>query len=242
MKNLIDFIKKGFPLLTGLLDVFDKIKYIFFTLAFVIVVLIFGTKKVTADFQKLILSIENTDKTNNFEVIKLPYDEFIEGKKGAYFFIDIINSETNEIFFFEKGSYILEYDRKFLKSLKLFKKKVLDDILENKKYEIIIQGEADKLGNNSFSRNQVTNFRIETVKYHKKIKNSNNLYSMNESSISIPKIYSNKHLPYLRAKYLKQIVNNTIKDISTKIIEGKINSKIGEEYRNSRVYLYIPEE
>jgi len=202
--------------------------------------------KIEIDYKKLIAKLE-FERTPYYIIYRKPTNELIQGEVGNYFYVDILDPDTQEKILFRPGQYTLGEvdDDKFGQSLGKFQKDILAPARDKElKPQILIRGMADKLAPN-FSNPFVpipiedcTNPESAKITYHPSKNES--LYSKQPITKEVGGSYGNRDLPDLRALFLmcryKELYPEPVK-----IIEGVVDDRISSESRNGTFILYLPE-
>lgn len=181
--------------------------------------------------------------TKHFEIFRYTGDELVQGYQGIYYWIDIKDAVAGEPIKFEEGEYTIEdYSKKFLKSINKFGDEVLKKLKHKVPYKIFIKGQADRLGNKTFSRSFDPDFRPGKIKYYERLKGGGDTKFLPSIGITQAKepIY-NRDLPNLRAAFIQKKFHDLYKEERglTAILEGDVALEISEEYRNAILILWV---
>jgi hypothetical protein len=195
------------------------------------------------DVKELKIKITNVRNSKYAEITQMPTYEYVKGNKGIYYAIDLKDSATQTIILFPAGEYSFnENEWSVIKSLDNVKSTVWIDILKNVKYKIFIEGQADKTGDKTFNRKFLPKYKYDSVRFHPTIKSilGNTFYY---DSATITKILieplKNIDLPLLRASYLADKLSSYGDIPKPIVLEGEVKEKVGADYRNGKILLFI---
>jgi len=180
-------------------------------------------------------------KTDFYTITPLPDREVIVGKRGFYFSLEIHEPYSKEQVFFNCCEYTLDNitDKKFLYSFGKFCEDVLlITEMQKRDYEIFVRGSAD-IGTNftgTFNPRYIFE-RIEVLRKNKQL----NQFEYDVVEKEVPKTFQNKHLPNLRANYIKILLSNMryIEEEKVHILDGEEKFYYNPTERNVLMLLYI---
>ena len=200
------------------------------------------SENIELDVKELKLKINNVRVTKYSNITQLTTDEYVKGNKGLYYAIDLKDSVSQTILLFPAGEYSYKDNEwTIIKALDNVKSTVWTGILKNVNYKIFIEGQADLAGDKTFSRKFLPNNLYNKVEYYPTYKSSSDKYYYDSTykSKTLSEPLTNSDLPLLRASYLTEKLL-TYGDIPKPIIlEGEVKDKIGADYRNGKIILFI---
>lgn len=173
--------------------------------------------------------------TDDYEVEVYPDREMIGGQRGRYYVVDLKDAESGVKFGFNAGKYTLDRsDRKFRKALSSFMRDVVDKIDGNATYRIMVRGSADSA---AYRGRQDQTYHYREIAYLPKI--SNGRYVDDQKYLSVDRRITNSDLPFLRARYLKDLVQDVYPTKEPEILEGNVTSKVDRNDRNAELMLFV---
>lgn len=181
---------------------------------------------------------------SNWEGTIIPNSELVKGFKGRYYLIDLTNAETNELIKFDIGKYVIDdFDKAFQEALADFGEEVIETIDKGYiDYRIFIKGSADILGDSNFTSKPDDIYKYNNVSFFPKYKGKSSFIS-EQIDIEIPTTIKNKHLPILRAKFIKEKLINTFFQLPEPVLlESGVTIKIDENDRNAMIFLFLPQK
>ena len=202
--------------------------------------------KIKVDADKLLFEINANRKTTYYEITQIPNKEYVKGYSGSYFIIDLKDAVSQTILLFPAGEYTYsENEWRFVKALDNVKSIIWSGILKNTDFKIFIEGQADSNGNTSFQRESDTKYVFHSIQYCPTYKSENSsriCYDSNRSTKIFSKSLHNSDLPLLRAAYLNELLLIYGHIPTPVILEGNVENKNGEIYRNGKIILFIAEK
>jgi hypothetical protein len=203
------------------------------------------TKRNTYEFDltDLKLKINEYKSTQYAEIIPMPQSEYVKDNIGLYYSIDLKDSDSIVILF-PAGEYsYMDNDWKFINSLGKVDETILSGILKNTKYKIFIEGQADIVGDKTFTRKFLPKHTYNRIEYYPTYKSnvaSKFFYDSNPTTKVLTEPLKNDNLPLLRASYLNEKILEYGRHIPKPIIlEGVVKDDVGEDYRNGKIILFI---
>jgi hypothetical protein len=176
----------------------------------------------------------------NYIITPLSTDELVEGKKGAYYLVDLKSADTQKIWHFKLGEYTIKlFDREFAQSISVFKQNVLEQLGGSKTpYELFSRGSADRDLGDDF-RTALTEDYNKSITYLPRVDE--------EKYLSSPKVHqprspaTNKDLPFLRAAFMQRKLSTGEPRLKKpSILEGEVNEEQESEgLRNAMVFLFV---
>lgn len=174
-------------------------------------------------------------KTDDYEVEVLPDNEVVRGQKGRYYVIDLKNAESGLKFRFPGGQYTLaRSDAAFRKALNKFVGDVAGKLESNVRYGFFVRGSADSV---PFRGRLLDDYKYEEVKYLKSV--GAGRYQLGSTTRPINASIRNQDLPFLRARFLKDVVATTYPVTEPVVLEGTITDRKNNEDRNVELILYV---
>lgn len=173
--------------------------------------------------------------TDDYEVEVYPDREMIGGQRGRYYVVDLKDAESGVKFGFDAGQYTLDRsDRKFRKALSSFMRDVVDKLDGNATYRLMVRGSADRA---AYRGRQKSNYRYTEIAYLPKINDGR--YVNDQKRLRVDQRITNSDLPFLRARYLKDLVHDVYPTKEPVILEGNVTSKIDRKDRNAELMLFV---
>jgi hypothetical protein len=206
------------------------------------------TKHNTYDFDLMDLKLKVNEyrDTKYADITEMTNHEYVKGNIGIYYSVDLKDSDSPAptVILFPAGEYSYkDNDWKFVKSLDNVKATVLSGILKGKKYKIFIEGQADKAGDNTFTRKFLPNYAYRKIDFYPTYKSNISttfFYDSTPTTVTLTEPLKNTDLPLLRASYLNEKLLRYGDEIPKPIIlEGEVKNGVGAEYRNGTIILFI---
>ncbi len=173
--------------------------------------------------------------TDDYEVSVYPDRELISGRRGSYYSVDLKDAETGVKFKFEAGRYTLDHtSRKFRAALGVFMRDVVSKLDGKKVYKLMVRGSADSA---SYRGRFEKGFEYKKVTYLKQI--SNGRYGNGTESRRLSNRVKNSDLPFLRARFLKELVGDVYPSDAPSILEGIVTDQVDSEDRNVELFLFV---
>lgn len=173
--------------------------------------------------------------TKDYEVDVYPDREVISGQKGSYYVIDLKDAQSGIKFGFQAGKYTLDRsDRQFRKALSKFMRDVVEKLDGRRDYKLMVRGSADAA---AYIGRQNKDYFYRQIAYLPQVRDGR--YVNNQSNRKLNARIENDDLPFLRAKYLKELVSDVFPAIEASILEGKVSPKINLKDRNAELILFI---
>lgn len=180
--------------------------------------------------------------TSVFSVIKIQNDEFVKGKKGDYYKVELNSPDVKEKVLFPTGRYVIDdLDNRLLIPVNKFMNEVYETIESGKKADLFVRGNADLLGNETFQGNFENNYEIkEGFSQFSIHPYDGRYYSSIPQLIKINEPFRNSDLPDLRGRFLqKKIYDNHSNLKMPKILEGKVINRVSFEDRSGYLIMYV---
>jgi hypothetical protein len=188
-------------------------------------------------------------KGKSYESHLLEGKEIVSNHKGKYFIIDIASNKSStaerKTIYFDKGDYTIKDFEKYGEGIKEFNESVRKQ-LENSEfkdeYEIFVKGSADQ-GGAEYKRDFEKNYKYNEICFLPRFNNASFLFSNVEKCETITPPITNKMLPNLRAKFLKEKFDAfySAKYKPSKILDGSVIFRVSEFERNGTFILYLPD-
>lgn len=173
--------------------------------------------------------------TDDYEVEVYPDNELINGQKGSYYTIDLKDAATGVKFGFEAGRYTLnKSDRQFRKALSAFMRDVVGKLDGNAEYRLMVRGSADAA---SYKGQFEPGYEYQWVAYLKQVESGK--YVNELETRSIDNRVNNSDLPFLRARFLKDLVRDVYPAKEPYVLEGVVTRDIDKEDRNAELMLFV---
>lgn len=173
--------------------------------------------------------------TDDYNVEVFPDNEMIKGKKGSYYVIDLKDAEGGAKFGFAAGKYTLDRsDKKFRKALSVFMRDVAEKLEGNIDYQLMVRGSADAA---AYRGLQNKDYQYREISYLPEVGEGRYLTTETVRQVEVKIV--NEDLPFLRAKYLKELVGDVYPTSVANILEGQITSKVNKRDRNAELLLFV---
>jgi hypothetical protein len=184
-------------------------------------------------------------ETDLYKIHRIVETQFVEGKEGNYFEIDLRHAETKKVICFQAGKYVIDgFDIHFCDAVNTFVQDILENRhIRNKKYELYILGSADIAGHDTFFAETDSRYLFPNGIKCLEIADSGNPYRYKDVKKNVGSQYTNVDLPNLRAAFVKlkidemRLINKEIT-----ILSGSVTSVVNQLDRNAKLILYIPRE
>ena len=174
-------------------------------------------------------------KTDDYEVEVLPDNEVVRGQTGKYYVIDLKDAQSGLKFRFPGGKYTLSRsDASFRKALNRFVGDVAGKLEKNVRYGFFVRGSADSV---PFRGRQLEDYRYDEVDYLQAV--GDGRYKLGTRTRAVRASIKNTDLPFLRARFLKDVVATTYPVTKPVILEGTITDRKNNEDRNVELILYV---
>ena len=173
--------------------------------------------------------------TDDYEVDVFPDRELIGGQQGSYYVIDLKDAKSGVKFGFKAGKYTLDRsDRKFRKALSAFMRDVVQKLDGKANYRLMVRGSADAA---AYRGNQDSDYFYRQISYLPQV--GEGRYTDSERRRSLDKRIGNEDLPFLRARYLKDLVADVFPAKPASILQGNVSAKINQSDRNAELMLFV---
>lgn len=180
--------------------------------------------------------------TSVFSVIKIQNDEFVKGKKGDYYKVELKSPDAKEKILFPTGRYVIDdLDNRFLIPINKFMHEVYETMDAGKDCDLFVRGNADILGNETFKGNFEKNYGAREGFAQFSIHSyDGRFYSSTPRMIKINEPFRNSALPDLRGRFLQKKIYENHSEIKAPIIlEGKVIDRVSFEDRSGYLIMYI---
>jgi hypothetical protein len=196
-------------------------------------------------FDDLKIKLKTGMETDYVAIDRIPNHEIVKGRPGDYYLINIKNSRTSDKIYFQAGEFTIpDLDENFVTSLRKFMTDVYGKVNNKVACQLYAKGSADHKGQETFKKyldsyyGDTLNFK--EIEYLPKIDRAETQFSPELTVQSIPTVFTNSDLPNLRGKFIQCKIARTYTDISPPIIlEGSVNDKDGEAFRNAYLIMYV---
>ncbi|MEL7544890.1 MAG: hypothetical protein AAGJ70_14090, partial [Pseudomonadota bacterium] len=186
------------------------------------------TRELRAEIKELRKSLAYGIKTENYDVEVLPDNELVNGQTGRYYVIDLKNAASGLKFRFPGGQYTLaRSDASFRKALTAFVADVAGKLEGEVDYGFFVRGSADSV---PFRGRQLDAYRYNEVEYLKSV--GQGRYRLGAVVHAVDASIRNRDLPFLRARFLKDVVASTYPVTTPVILEGTITDRASNADRN----------
>ncbi|MEL6422640.1 MAG: hypothetical protein AAFQ42_09385, partial [Pseudomonadota bacterium] len=174
-------------------------------------------------------------ETDDYEVEVLPDNEVIRGQRGKYYVVDLKDAAQGIKFRFPGGKYTLaRSDAAFRKALNSFVGDIAKKLEGGVRFGFFVRGSADSV---PFRGRQLDDYRYEEVRYLKSV--GDGRYRLGAETRQIETAIRNPDLPFLRARFLKDVVAQTYPVSAPVVLEGYITDRADQEDRNVELILYV---
>ncbi|MEO0619563.1 MAG: hypothetical protein AAFZ01_09805 [Pseudomonadota bacterium] len=192
-------------------------------------------RELRAEIKELRKSLAYGIKTENYDVDVLPDNELVNGQAGRYYVIDLKHAASGLKFRFPGGQYTLaRSSAPFRKALTAFVADVAGKLEGEVDYGFFVRGSADSV---PFRGRQVDEYRYNEVKYLKSV--GQGRYRLGALVHPVRASIRNRDLPFLRARFLKDVVASTYPVSTPVILEGTITDRASNADRNVELILYV---
>jgi len=195
-------------------------------------------EKVEDIFSKKMRSLD----TDFYRIEPFPDDELVSGSHGYYYIVDLKSVYKKEVWRFKLEDYTVDnFDRDFGRSVAAFVRDIIEPIESVAKYKLFVRGSADRDIGNDFRGNFAPRHRYSSVTYLQYSEGEGN-YGPNPKVHEIEEPFTNKDLPFLRAKFMQGKLGSKVYDLREEpvILEGEVNqAEKNESLRNATVFLFV---
>jgi len=176
--------------------------------------------------------------TDFYDLRLIPTDELIKDQKGSYYALYLKDARRRRRFQYPGGRYVLKrVDTRFRASLTQFVRDVLAKVHGGVEYKLYVRGSASSKPMRR-KRKQARSYPFETITYHPQV--GEDLYDANqEREVSIEKRYGNEELPYLRAAFMKQVVQNYFPLTELAMLESTVAETKSKSAQFAEVIMFI---
>ncbi|MEO1281778.1 MAG: hypothetical protein AAFV69_08595 [Pseudomonadota bacterium] len=188
-----------------------------------------------ANLEKLKSKLAYGVETDDYTVEVFPDNELVRGQRGSYYAIDLKNADTGVKFGFEAGRYTLDRSqREFRASLNAFMRDVLTKLDGKARYRLLVRGSADV---SRFNGRQDTENTFNRVTYMREV--GDGRYTNETKTRQLTTRITNDDLPFLRAKFLKELINDVYPQKRPDVLEGVVTDKVSQLDRNAEILLFV---
>lgn len=182
--------------------------------------------------------------TKEYTVTPVATAELVQGNKGKYFLVELLDTATTKPIYFPNGKYMLnELEPNFAKSLNQFNADVLSNvgILGAR---VFVQGKADSLAaqfNSTFNTFECNGELAHKISFHPNVGASKYRFSESYKTREIGSIFGNDELPFLRARFLQCRLQAIYDAAPTEVLEGEVDPLVNPQSRSGTFILYVPQ-
>lgn len=197
---------------------------------------------VTTQIKLFEKKIKSNKYIKSISFVSIIDQEYISGKKGNYYKIELHKATLKKKVLFQKGEYIIDnLDNNLLIPLNFFIDSVYKVIDLGYPCSLYIRGTADMLSHESFEGFFEKGFGTkEGFSEFQILRKEGNGYNPQETNRIITSPFKNGDLPDLRGRFLQKIFEDHYKNIpSPKLLEGKVSKSISSEDRNGFLIMYV---
>lgn len=182
--------------------------------------------------------------TKDYSVTPIASNELVQGKKGKYFIVNLLDAETTQPIYFPNGKYVLnELESRFAYSLNKFNAAVLKKV-EILGARVFVQGKADSLAaqfKSSFTDFECNGESSNMISFHPSVGGSKYKFSERFRSRNVGPMFGNDDLPFLRARFLQCRLQTIYQASSIEVIEGEVDPLENKQSRSGTFILYVPQ-
>ena len=198
-----------------------------------------GCRNLVRQVLQLQKDLSGSDHITSFydlRIIENP--EVVAGRKGKYYSVELKQAQKSKRFQFPPGDYTLRSANvPFRRALTAFVREVLGVIEGGVEYELFVRGGASATPL-SRPRKLKSDFAFSRVEYLGKAGSGKYAGSV-PLNRTVPASYTNTDLPFLRAAYLKHIINESYPLKRPVILESEVGTSRDRSERFAELLLYI---
>ncbi|WP_156039961.1 hypothetical protein [Aureispira sp. CCB-QB1] len=201
-------------------------------------------EKIRKKLDELRKNLKPKMKGTNWEAKIFPSSELVKGFEGKYYTIDLIDAISQEVLQFEPGEYVIDdFEPAFQTGIADFGVKIQTLLNEgNVDYKIFIKGSADIKGDAEFESKYHEDYQYPNISFYKKYSGKSKFINNTDEQV-IPEPFFNRHLPNLRAAFIREKLQNIFFELESPIIlDGNVTLKVDKKDRNATIFLFLPKD
>lgn len=179
-------------------------------------------------------ALDSKMATNGYKVEPIGEPEFIAGRPGRYYLIDLKSLKSGQRFTFESGKYTLQPMRgEYKAAFNTFAADVLRQLEGHAKFELLVRGSAD---GQTYNGQLEPGFEYRKLTY---LPSVGRRYLSNPATIAVNSTVKNADLPNLRGEYLRGYLAELYPTKPAILLEGTVTKKDNPAARYTELILYV---
>jgi hypothetical protein len=173
--------------------------------------------------------------TNTYKIEALAETEYVDGRSGRYYLVELRGAKTGQRFTFDSGKYTFQGQRSDYKaSFNSFAGDVLKQLEGQSKFEMFVRGSADA---QAYSGQLEPGFEYRKITYLPSV--GRGKYLANAATVAVAGTVKNTDLPNLRGEYLRGYLAELYPTKPAVLLEGQVTKKDNPAARNTELILYV---
>jgi hypothetical protein len=180
-------------------------------------------------------ALDSKMTTGGYRVEPLADPEFVAGRAGRYYVVELKGLKSGQRFTFDSGKYTFQSQRGDYKaSFDTFAADVLRQLEGRAKFDMYVRGSADA---QSYQGQLEPGFEYRKLTYLPSV--SRTKYLGNPANVSVNAIVKNTDLPNLRGEYLRGFLGELYPTKPAILLEGIVTKKDNPAARNTELILFV---
>lgn len=182
--------------------------------------------------------------TPNYRCTPIATNEYVGGKRGYYYQVNLKNATTKQDIYFPSGEYVLRADGPvFLEALRQFRGEVLAAVEDmHCRYEVFTRGSADATGNDTLRRHLEADHAYSRMLVLPQRNGSKTIFEGQPEERLILNPFMNKHLPNLRGRFAQEALMSPVYQLSCNvfILDGEVTPNLdAPRDRSAQFILFV---
>ena len=180
-------------------------------------------------------ALDSKMATNGYKVEPIGEPEFVAGKPGRYYHIELKGLKSGQRFTFDSGKYTFQSSRNDYKaSFNTFASDVLKALEGQAKFELFVRGSADA---QAYSGVLEPGFEYRKLSYLPSVGKGRHLGNL--ATVGVNSAVKNSDLPNLRGEYLRGYLGELYPAKPATMLEGIVTKKDSPAARYTELILFV---
>jgi hypothetical protein len=179
-------------------------------------------------------ALDSKMATTGYKVEPIGEPEFVAGRPGRYYLIELKGQKSGQRFTFDSGKYTFQSSRNDYKaSFNTFASDVLRQLEGQTKFDLFVRGSADA---QAYSGQLEPGFEYRKISY---LPSARGKYLGNLATVAVNSAVRNSDLPNLRGEYLRGFLSELYPTKPAIILEGNVTKKDNPAARYTELILFV---
>ena len=180
-------------------------------------------------------ALDSKMATNGYKVDPIGEPEFVAGKPGRYYLIELKGLKSGQRFTFDSGKYTFQSSRNDYKaSFDTFASDVLKQLEGQANFDLLVRGSADA---QAYSGVLEPGFVYRKLSYLPSV--AKGKYLGNPATVAVNATVKNSDLPNLRGEYLRNYLSDLYPTKPATMLEGTVTKKDSPAARYTELILFV---